>query len=199
KSSYTSISKTKTFAPPTSDRDYLFAHLLRNLESACIKARRYGLAPRRIGVFLKKQNFDTEGREAKLNRPSSLPPELSDLLRSLFNGMYKRYELYRATGIVLMDLVQDTRIQYSLFEDPLRAEKIRELYEAVDALSGKYGKHTLHLGASHPIEVRGRGRRGTPTVREQTQLYGETRRKHLGLPLFQAEAYKSFDGNKDSV
>src|SRR5450759_1134703 len=37
KSSYTSISKTKTFAPPTSDRDYLFAHLLRNLESACIK------------------------------------------------------------------------------------------------------------------------------------------------------------------
>jgi DNA polymerase-4/DNA polymerase V len=101
--------------------------------------------------------------------------------------MYKRYEIYRATGIVLMDLVQDTRIQYSLFEDPLRAEKIRELYEAVDALSGKYGKHTLHLGGSHPLEVFGRGRRGAPTVREQTQLYGETRRKHLGLPLFQAD------------
>ena len=111
---------------------------------------------------MKKQNFDTEGREAKLNRPSSLPPELSELLRGLFNGMYKRYGLYRATGVVLMDLIQDTRIQYSLFEDPLRAEKIRELYEAVDALSGKYGKHTLHLGASHPIEVRGKGRRGTP-------------------------------------
>jgi DNA polymerase-4/DNA polymerase V len=199
KSVYTSISKTKTFAPPTSDRDYLFAHLLRNMESACIKARRYGLAPRRIGAFLKKQNFDTEGREAKLNRPSSLPLELSELLRGLFNGMYKRYEIYRATGVVLMDLVQDTQIQYSLFEDPLRAEKIRELYEAVDALSGKYGKHTLHLGASHPLEVRGKGRRGTPTVREQTQLYGETRRKHLGLPLFQTETYKPLDGNTDSA
>jgi len=199
KSVYTSISKTKTFAPPTSDRDYLFAHLLRNLESACIKARRYGLAPRRITAFLKKQNFDTEGREAKLNHPSSLPPELSELLRGLFNGMYKRYDIYRATGVVLMDLVQDTQIQYSLFEDPLRAEKIRELYEAVDALSGKYGKHTLHLGASHPLEVRGKGRRGAPTVREQTQLYGETRRKHLGLPLFQEETYKPLDGNTDSV
>jgi DNA polymerase-4/DNA polymerase V len=85
-----------------------------------------------------------------------------------------------------MDLVQDTQIQYSLFEDPLKAEKIRELYEAVDTLSGKYGKHTLHLGASHAIEVQGKGRRGAPTVREQTQLYGETRRKHLGIPLFQA-------------
>jgi nucleotidyltransferase/DNA polymerase involved in DNA repair len=185
KSSYTSISKTKTFAPPTSDRDYLFAHLLRNLESACIKARRYGLAPRKIAAFLKKQDFDTEGREAKLSRPSSHPLELSELLRSLFNGMYKRYATYRATGVVLMDLVQDTQIQYSLFEDPLKAEKIRELYEAVDTLSGKYGKHTLHLGASHAIEVQGKGRRGTPTVREETQLYGETSRRHLGLPLFQ--------------
>ena len=101
--------------------------------------------------------------------------------------MYQRHDLYRATGVVLMDLVQDTRIQYSLFEDPLKAEKIRELYEAVDALSGKYGKHTLHLGGSHLIEVLGQGRRGAPTVREQTLLYGETRRKHLGIPLFQAD------------
>jgi hypothetical protein len=40
---------------------------------------------------------------------------------------------------------------------------------------------------------------GTPTVREQTRLYGETCRKHLGLPLFQAETYKSLDGNTNSV
>ena len=39
--------------------------MLRNLESAGIKARRYGLAPRRIAAFLKRQNFDTEGMEAK--------------------------------------------------------------------------------------------------------------------------------------
>ncbi|MHB9097348.1 MAG: DNA polymerase Y family protein [Syntrophales bacterium] len=187
KSSYASIGKTKTFAPPTAEREYLFAHLLRNLESACIKARRYGLAPRRIAVFLKKQNFDTAGREARLNRPSAHPLELANLLRGLFNEMYRRHETYRATGVVLLDLVQDTQVQYSFFEDPLRAEKVRELYEAVDALSGKYGKHTLHLGGSHFIEVLGQGRRGVPTVREQTTLYGETRRKHLGIPLFQAE------------
>ena len=36
------------------------------------------------------------------------------------------------------------QIQYSLFEDPLKAEKIRELYEAVDALSGKYGRREKH-------------------------------------------------------
>jgi DNA polymerase-4/DNA polymerase V len=187
KSVYASISKTKTFAPPTADRDYLFAHLLRNLESACIKARRYNLAPWRIAVFLKKQNFDTTGCEAKLNRPSAHPLELANLLRSLFNELYRRHDIYRATGVVLLDLVPDAPTQYSLFEDPLKAEKIRELYEAVDTLSGRYGKHTLHLGGSHFIEVLGQGRRGAPTVRERTLLYGETRRKHLGIPLFQAE------------
>ncbi len=183
KSTYASISKMKTFAPPTANREYLFAHLLRNLESACIKARRYALAPRKIIPILKKNNFDTAGCEAKLTRPSGYPLELSQLLQGLFDQLYDGKEIYRATGIILIDLVPDTPVQYSLFEDPVKAEKIRQLYEAADTLGGKYGKHTLHLGGSHPIEVFGKGRRGVPTVREQTRMYGETKRKHLGLPI----------------
>ncbi len=184
KSVYASISKTKTFAPPTSDPEYLFAQLLRNLESACIKARRYRLAAGKIVPFLKKQNFTAVGCEAKLSRPSSHPIEITALLRELFDGIYERGVLYRATGIMLFDLAPDRLVQYSLFEDALRADKVRELYEAADSLSGVYGKHTLHLGASHPLEVRGKGRRGAPTARQQTRLRGETARKHLGMPLF---------------
>jgi nucleotidyltransferase/DNA polymerase involved in DNA repair len=72
KSSYASISKTKTFTSPPSDADYLFAQLMRNVESVCIKARRYALAPKKIEVFLKKQNFDSVGSEAGRNKtPSS--------------------------------------------------------------------------------------------------------------------------------
>lgn len=161
KSSYASISKTRTFSPPSTDRDYIFAHLLRNLESACIKARCYQLAPLRIASFLKKQNFEMAAQEAKLNRSSAQPLELSRLPRELFDGIYKSGESYRATGVALLDLVHDTQTQYSLFEDPLRAEKVRELYEAVDLLSGKYGRHMVHLGGSHPLEIQGgvRGRR----------------------------------------
>lgn len=183
KSAYASISKMKTFAPPTSDREYLFAHLLRNLESACIKARRYGLAPQKILSLLRTQQFRDVAGEATLIRPSALPLELSGLLRELFEMLYREKELYRATGVVLLELTQDTNIQYSLFESPMKAEKIRELYEAVDSLSGRYGKHALHLGASHPLEQLGKGKRGAPTVREETRLYGETKRRHLGLPI----------------
>jgi DNA polymerase-4/DNA polymerase V len=183
KSVYASISKTKTFAPPTSDADYLFAQLARNVESACIKARRYSLAPKKIIVFLQKQNFDSAGSEVALSRPCACPLELSGMLRELFSACYRPRELYRATGVILADLVADACIQYSLFDDPVQAERVRDVYDAADELARKFGKHTVHLGASHLIEKIGKGRRGSPTVREQTRLRGETARRHLALPL----------------
>jgi nucleotidyltransferase/DNA polymerase involved in DNA repair len=183
KSTYASISKTKTFAPPTADREYLFAQLLRNVESACIKARRYYLAPRKIAVFLKKNDFAVTGVEAKLYRPSAYPLELTGLVKELFESLYRSLTVYRATGAVLLDLREDRYIQYSLFESPVKIEKIEKVYEAADFLGKKYGKHTLHLGASHPLDRLGTGRRGEPTARAQTRFSGETLRKHLGLPI----------------
>jgi len=183
KSVYASISKMKTFAPPTKDPEYLFAHLLRNLESACIKARRYKLAPKKIVPILKKQSFESAACEIKLSRPTSQPLELSDLLHDAFQSLFRENELYRATGIILLDLAPDAHTQCLLFEDPVVVEKIRHLYAAVDEISSKYGKHTLHLGGSHAIEASGQGKRGVPTIREETRLFGETKRRHLGLPL----------------
>jgi len=183
KSSYASISKSKTFAPPTSNAEYLFAHLMRNMESACIKARRYSLAPNKIVVFLKKNDFHTVGGEAKLSRPCAFPLEFSNITHELFDSCYNPKDIYRATGVVLVNLEPDTNIQYTLFDNPLQAEKIRAIYNVADELGQKYGKHILHLGSSHPIDKLGKGRRGSPTSREQTQFKGETNRRHLGLPL----------------
>jgi len=183
KSVYASISKTKTFTPPTTDEAYLFAQLMRNAESACIKARRYSLAPGKILVYLKKQNFDAVGREAALSRPCACPMEFSPVVRALFDDCYRPGELYRATGVILQNLVPDACIQYSLFDDPVQVEKIRDVYAAADELAEKFGKHTLHLGSTHLMDKMGRGRRGLPTAREQTRFKGETARRHLGLPV----------------
>jgi DNA polymerase-4/DNA polymerase V len=183
KSTYASISKTKTFSPPSNNADYLFAHLMRNLESACIKARRYRLAAKRIVAFLKKNDFTYTGREIKLNRPSVYPMELSTELRHIFVDIYRSKDIYRATGIVLMELTKDANIQYTLFEDALKAERVRDICRAMDEVSEKYGKHSLHLGASHFIEVLGKGKRGEPTAREKTRFPGETKRRHLSIPI----------------
>jgi len=190
KTTYASISKSRTFAPPSADKAYVYAHLLRNLESACIKARRYNLAAKKIVAYLTTKTYGGAGVEAKLDRPSNCPLEMADLLYELFKGLFKPGQLYRATGIVLLNLCLDKNVQYSLFEDPLQAEKIQDAYIAMDELSRRFGKHVVHLGASHLIEVQGRGKRGEPTAREQKRFPGETRRQHLGLPLFHLPAPK---------
>src|SRR3989338_32012 len=50
--SYQSIQKTKTFTPPSRDPHFVFSQLSKNIENACIKARRWGLATPEIFFFL---------------------------------------------------------------------------------------------------------------------------------------------------
>jgi DNA polymerase-4/DNA polymerase V len=113
--------------------------------------------------------------------------ELSVELRKLFVDMYHSKDIYRATGIVLLELSNESNLQYGLFEDAITAEKVLDLYKVVDEVNAKFGKHNLHLGASHFIEVFGRGRRGETTAREKTSFFGETKRKHLGIPILQVK------------
>lgn len=188
KTDYTSISKSKTFAPPSRDPDYVFAQALRNLESAFIKARRYDLAANRIVLFLKEQNFSSDGCEATLNRPTNSPLDCTDLLRQLFAHCFHPGRVYRATGVVLADLQPALPAQCDLFEDPLRAIKTATVANAIDEVNAQFGKHTvflsegLHLGHSAAERLIG-GRRGTPPTRKLDPLPGETARQHLALPM----------------
>ena len=78
------MEKIWIIGPATTDADYLFAQPFRNLESACLKSRRYKLAPRRLAFFLKTNNFLYHGCEVRLNRPSACTMELSDPTREAF-------------------------------------------------------------------------------------------------------------------
>ncbi|HOD98719.1 MAG TPA: hypothetical protein PLT63_08075 [Syntrophales bacterium] len=102
--------------------------------------------------------------------------ELSDPTRKAFLTLFRKGVYYRATGVVLMEMGADLPVQYSLFYDPVRADKVRSLYEAMDEIGSRFGKHTLRLGGSYLIEVAGKGKRGAATVREATQFFGETKR-----------------------
>ena len=178
-----SISKFKTFTPPSNRRDIVLARLVRNLESACIKARRHGLAARRIVAVLKKQTFSSDGLEMKLSRPSASPLELMSSLTSMFDELYHAGVPYRSTGIVLADLTDAPDFQLGLFEDPVRAVNVRRVFDAVDEANRRFGKHSVfiangvHLGKQHA------GNRGRTAYRKQETLRGETARQHLNIPL----------------
>ena len=185
KSSYQSISKAKTFTPPSNDRTFIFAQLSKNLENACIKARRHKLAAARLILFLRTQEFRNTGIEMKVSRPSAYPAHLFGLLRDGLDRVYQADSFYRQTGVVLAGLVPETKTQYTLFDDPARIEKMARIYTTVDALSEKFGKYTVHHASSLPTKIQSQheGERGDVPQRVSDLFRGENKRQRLGLPL----------------
>jgi DNA polymerase-4/DNA polymerase V len=142
KSTYQSISKTKTFTPASTDETFVFGQLSKNLENACIKARRHNLAATRLIIFLRKKDFRDIGVELKLNRPTAYPSELFEALKEGFAQVYQAGIPYRLTGVVLAGLMPENRVQFTLFDDTARIEKMAKIYHIVDELSVRYGKHS---------------------------------------------------------
>ncbi|MEC4675307.1 MAG: DNA polymerase IV [Nitrospirota bacterium] len=185
KQTYQSISKTKTFTPPSKDETFIYAQLSKNLENACIKARRYKLAATRLIVFLRRQDFKDSGVEIKLSSPTVYPVNLFSALREGFSSVFNFRELYRQTGVVLAGLVSEDRIQHTLFDDIPKIEKIEKIYSAVDSLSERFGKHTLQHAVSLPAKLQAQheGGRGDVAQRKVSLFKGENRRRRLGLPM----------------
>jgi DNA polymerase IV len=134
KASYQSIQKMKTFSPPSADRAFVFAQLSKNLENACTKARRYKLAATGIIIFLRQHNFRDRGLEIRLSRPTAFPHEILPVIEPTFAQLFHPGQMYRSTGVVLLDLEACHDGQLDLFGASLGVEKMTRLYQSIDAI-----------------------------------------------------------------
>ena len=106
-----------------------------------------------------------------------------------FDELLAPATLYRATGVILCKLSQVYYGQLDLFGEVIRLQRLSNLYESVDTLREKYGKHTVFLGASFLAHTYTQhdGERGYLPERQHTLLPGETARRRLGMPMFMGE------------
>lgn len=180
-----SISKTRTFTPPSKDASFVHAQLSKNVENACIKARRYNLAATRVFFFLKDQEFRYKGFEIKLSHASNVPSDILRALGEYFPQVLRRGAAYRATGVVLSDLEDAGRAQLDLFGSVLRTEGLQQVFGSVDTLRERYGKHAVFLASSFRAmkEPQFLGERGEQVDRIQELFPGETVRRRLKIPL----------------
>lgn len=205
KTDYASIQKTKTFTPPSRDPVFIFSQLSKNIENACGKARRYGLAASKVYVFVKTQDFNYQGLEVTLNQPTNIPLPIIKVVEDIFPQLvgvdtdpsqqlgllsgkldsFSTKRLYRATGIILTELKPAAR-QRDLFGVFIKAEKLSKIYEGVDAMAKKYGKHTIFVGTSWQAHQFGQhlNERGDEPERKRHLLLGENKRRRLGIPMW---------------
>ncbi len=188
---YASIQKVKTFTPPSPDKAFVFAQLAKNIENACMKARKYKLAAQRVVIFLRTQQFRDTGLEVEISGPTQFPNDILRAVTPAFEELFSPRTLYRATGVILLKLTEAYYGQLDLFGEAIRMQRLSHLYESVDALREKYGKHTVFLGASFLAHTSAQhdGERGHLPERQDQLLPGETARKRLGIPMFMGEVH----------
>jgi DNA polymerase-4/DNA polymerase V len=182
KHDYASISKCKTFTAPSTDQEFVYAKLVRNVESACIKLRRHRLRARRLTVALRRRDYSQAGVEARLTRATSAAPEMLPVVREMFDRMAEPGVEYRTTIVVLAGLEDDRVEQGDLFEDRVRIDKLEKLARAVDVVAEKFGKHKLSLGPALALGRHRMTERDVPPQRKLSLLPGETPRQRIGLP-----------------
>lgn len=191
KSRFGSIQKVKTFTPASSDQRFVLAQLSKNVENACMKARRYNLEAPEIIFFLKTQQFRYYGRRLRFSRATAFAHEMIDAITPLFQELFDTRHEYRATGVCLMNLRDFKHDQMDLFGEHLVIEKAQKIYTAVDTLRRKYGKHAVYLGTSHPAHKNAQhsGARGSEPERKRKLFKGETKRRRLAIPMFFGEVH----------
>ena len=182
KTPYATILKSKTFTPATGDRPFVYAKLVRNVESAFMKARRHKLRAGALGVVLRRHDFQHDGVEARLSRPTSATLEALPLIQELFDQVFREGGLYRATMIVLGRMATEAPEPYELFEDRLKIESLRRITLAVDSINQKFGKHTVCSAATLYLKDKEANDRDEPPPRRGLALPGETGRQRLGIP-----------------
>jgi len=185
KEKYLTISKTKTFVPASSNKAYVRGQLIRNMESAFIKLRRHKLSAGNIALYLRTSDYKGYALEARLNRHSSSTLDFVGIVSVVFDNLYVKGVMYRATGIVLSDIVNEGFDSRTLFDDPVRIERLVRASRAIDEINRLFGKHTVHIASSNVIgRTKAKHPRSNLTWRKQDLLKGETFRKRLNLPLF---------------
>ena len=109
--------------------------------------------------------------------------EFAKALGGLFDQIYRDLG-YRASGVVLSDILPQGQYQRDLFDDPIRVERVEKASKIIDEIAEKYGKHTLHLASSNSLH---KGLKKHPrndiAWRQKNLQKGETRRQRLNIPL----------------
>lgn len=179
-----SISKCKTFTAVSNDQAYVYAKLMRNVESAFIKLRRHKLCSSEIGISLRTRDYRQTGQIVRLNRPITTAIEAAPVIKACFSQIYISNQDYRATQVWLTRLQDDQSRQLDLFENTIRIESCHRIGKATDVINARFGKHTLFVATGLALQrnAPAPGDRDTPCWRKTNLLPGETARQRIRIP-----------------
>ena len=114
-----------------------------------------------------------------------MPQEILGEVTKAFPNVFKKKTEYRATGVTFFNLEIDAGTQLDLFRCAQKSEGMKRIFQNVDELSARYGKHIVYLGSSFlAMNTEAHmGDRAVKPVRTEVMFKGETSRRRLNIPM----------------
>ncbi|EGV44706.1 DNA polymerase IV [Bizionia argentinensis JUB59] len=146
-----SISTERTFTKDTIDVVKLRTTIFAMAENLAFQLRRADKLTACIAVKIRYSDFNTYTKQIKISYTSA-DHVLVPAILELFDKLYQRRLLIRLVGVKFSHIVTGN-YQINLFDD---TEEMLNLYNAMDAIRGKYGESSIQRAASMGAKTIGR-------------------------------------------
>ncbi len=140
-----SIQATRMFPKNSTDPDYVFSHLSRDIEIAAGRLRRMGLYTKKISIFIKERDHKRHWADVELPDYTNYADVMVAHARIAFDALFSKYQIYKAAGVTCHGLVAREDMTASLFVDPFHKDS---MYQAMDAVTEKFGDYSLVFASS---------------------------------------------------
>jgi len=140
-----SIGHEQTFSENLTDPDAILAVMLDQSEQVGFRLRKHQLRARGVTVKIRFGDFQTITRSTTFDAPTDLTETIYDHAKALFRGWAESsFRSVRLVGVSAYPLTNANE-QAELFPDP-RKQKQKKLDHALDQITTKFGKRTIHRG-----------------------------------------------------
>ena len=125
-------------------------------ESVASRLRDNGFKGKVVQISLRDNQLISFERQLTLKRPTDLSNVLVDAAMELLKRHYNWRTPLRSIGIKAAQLCPaEQPQQFTLFDDPIKEQKQRDLEFAIDAIRSKYGHYSIQRALCHEDELLG--------------------------------------------
>lgn len=149
-----SVGNSITFPQDLLGEAELRSGLMELSDSVAARLRKHKLKCATVQIQIKDPQFKTISRQKKLNSPTNLQKVIYNTSVELLKenwDMKKPVRLLSVTGADVMNESEETPVQLSLFQSPLKEEDLKQqetLEKTMDDIRNKFGKNTIGFGIS---------------------------------------------------
>lgn len=131
-----SISSASTFGRDTSDEEKIFSALFYLTEKAVLRLRRHRLKATVVGVWIRYEDFTSDGRSANLKKEAFSFEEVKTRAFKILETFMPPKKQVRLVGVYLGGLKKAEHLEVPLFRDTAKKEMIDEVIMATKEKCG---------------------------------------------------------------